>query len=216
VFEHRQLDGGGCLFRQTTGWRSAVLQKDEGSTAPCHHRLDVHRILLNVASGPAEVFGTSGGAVTGLALVARYSEQVTTLVAHEPPVAEALLEAERAREQAAAEDVYRTFRIHGAAAWPKFMAINGFPPPAPVHPPRDASPPSTQDQADGDRMLAHWMRPCVYSGPIWLRCGPPRPASSPGSAMRPPAISSCGARPTPWSPSSAYRSSPSLAATPVS
>lgn len=127
---------------------------------------DVHRLLLEVASGPAHVFGTSGGAVTGLALVARHPGQVATLVAHEPPVVEVLPDAERASEQAATEDVYQTFLTQGsAAAWPKFLALNGFQAPPRREPPPDAPRPSTQEQIDGDRMLAHWMRPCISFRP---------------------------------------------------
>ncbi len=40
---------------------------------------------VEVTSEPAYVFGSSGGAVVGLDLVARYPEQVRTLIAHEPP-----------------------------------------------------------------------------------------------------------------------------------
>ena len=146
---------------------------------------DVHRLLRKVASGPAQVFGTSGGAVSGLALVARHSEQVATLVAHEPPIVEALPEVQRAREHAATEDVYQTFRTQGAAAaWPKFMAINGFAPSGPLEPPPDPSPPSAQDQADGDRMLAHWMRACTHFRPDLraLRAAPTRIVAGLGDA----------------------------------
>jgi pimeloyl-ACP methyl ester carboxylesterase len=54
---------------------------------------DVRRVLEAVGDGPAHVFGSSGGAVTGLALVARYPGHAQTLVAHEPPLALVLLEA---------------------------------------------------------------------------------------------------------------------------
>lgn len=164
--------------------RSTVDNPDE-DLLPDTVAEDLHRLLLKVASGPAQVFGTSGGAVTGLALVARHSEQVATLVAHEPPVVEALPEAERAREHAATEDVYQTFRTQGSgAAWPKFMAMNGFAPSGPVESPPDPSTPSTQDDADGDRMLAHWMRPCVHFRPDLraLRAAPTRIVAGLGDA----------------------------------
>ena len=46
---------------------------------------DLHRLILALGTGPVDVFGSSGGAVNALALVARHPEQVRTLVAHEPP-----------------------------------------------------------------------------------------------------------------------------------
>ncbi|QBD80452.1 alpha/beta hydrolase [Ktedonosporobacter rubrisoli] len=49
------------------------------------HSDDAHHLLATVTSEPAYVFGSSGGAVVGLDLVARYSHQVRTLIAHEPP-----------------------------------------------------------------------------------------------------------------------------------
>jgi pimeloyl-ACP methyl ester carboxylesterase len=119
---------------------------------------DVHRVLAAVTGEPAIVFGSSGGAVTGLALVGRYPEQVRTLVAHEPPLVEMLADAEQVRPQVRA--VYDTYLTEGAgAAFGKFMAVAGFemPEPDPSAPP--PSPPSEQDQADGARMLAHSLLP---------------------------------------------------------
>lgn len=47
---------------------------------------DVHAIVAALGAGPVEMFASSGGAVTALALVARHPDDVTTLVAHEPPL----------------------------------------------------------------------------------------------------------------------------------
>lgn len=49
------------------------------------HSADAHHLLAAITSEPAYVFGSSGGAVIGLDLVARYPEQVGRLIAHEPP-----------------------------------------------------------------------------------------------------------------------------------
>jgi clorobiocin/coumermycin A biosynthesis protein CloN7/CouN7 len=51
---------------------------------------DVHRLLSALGGEPAYVFGSSGGAVVGLALAAAHPNQVRMLVAHEPPVIELL------------------------------------------------------------------------------------------------------------------------------
>ncbi|MZF85743.1 alpha/beta hydrolase [Streptomyces sp. SID5643] len=47
---------------------------------------DVHAVIEALGAGPVEMFASSGGAVTALAVVARYPADVTTLVAHEPPL----------------------------------------------------------------------------------------------------------------------------------
>ncbi|WP_432086269.1 alpha/beta fold hydrolase [Streptomyces sp. bgisy095] len=47
---------------------------------------DVHAVVEAVGAGPVEMFASSGGAITALAVVAAYPSDVTTLVAHEPPL----------------------------------------------------------------------------------------------------------------------------------
>jgi pimeloyl-ACP methyl ester carboxylesterase len=47
---------------------------------------DLHAIIDALDAGPVEVFASSGGAVTALALVAAHPTDVVTLVAHEPPL----------------------------------------------------------------------------------------------------------------------------------
>ncbi|WP_424569662.1 alpha/beta fold hydrolase [Streptomyces sp. CH-036] len=47
---------------------------------------DVHAVITKLGAGPVEMFASSGGAVTALALVSRHPDDVTTLVAHEPPL----------------------------------------------------------------------------------------------------------------------------------
>jgi pimeloyl-ACP methyl ester carboxylesterase len=61
---------------------------------------DVHALIEALDAGPVELFGSSGGAVTALALVAAHPGDVGTLVAHEPPLIPVLPDAaaaERAR-----------------------------------------------------------------------------------------------------------------------
>lgn len=47
---------------------------------------DVHAVIEALGAGPVEMFASSGGAVTALAVLAAYPGDVTTLVAHEPPL----------------------------------------------------------------------------------------------------------------------------------
>jgi pimeloyl-ACP methyl ester carboxylesterase len=68
---------------------------------------DVHAIIEALGVGPVEMFASSGGAVTGLALVAAYPNDVTTLVAHEPPLIAVLPDAEAAqRARSGVRDAY--------------------------------------------------------------------------------------------------------------
>jgi pimeloyl-ACP methyl ester carboxylesterase len=64
-------------------------------TTPIERADDVHRLIAELDGGPVDVFGSSGGAVDGLVLVASHPERVRTLVAHEPPSATALPDARR-------------------------------------------------------------------------------------------------------------------------
>jgi pimeloyl-ACP methyl ester carboxylesterase len=75
--------------------------------SPTMQASDVHALIEALGAGPVEMFASSGGAVTALALVAAYPDDVITLVAHEPPLIPVLpdaAEAERAR--AAVRDAY--------------------------------------------------------------------------------------------------------------
>jgi clorobiocin biosynthesis protein CloN7 len=86
---------------------------------------DVRRVLEAVGAGPAQVFGSSGGAVTGLALVARHPDHLRTLIAHEPPLALLLPDAEEARVEV--NDIYDAYRNSGiGAAWQRFLTFTGF------------------------------------------------------------------------------------------
>src|SRR5664279_5576029 len=68
---------------------------------------DVHGLIEALGAGPVDLFASSGGAVTALALVTAHPEDVTTLVAHEPPIIPALPDAKAAeRAQAGWRDAY--------------------------------------------------------------------------------------------------------------
>lgn len=99
--------------------RSPLDDPDQDST-PELRADDLARLIAHLDTGPATVFGSSGGAVTALALVQAHPELVRTVVAHEPPFL-ALLED---REQLAAqtEDLIATYQSGDVlGAWAKFM-----------------------------------------------------------------------------------------------
>jgi pimeloyl-ACP methyl ester carboxylesterase len=75
--------------------RSAKVDPSSESI-PDEHADDLHRIIQEVG-GPVDLFASSGGAVNALALVAKHSEDVRLLVAHEPPIASILPDGENAK-----------------------------------------------------------------------------------------------------------------------
>jgi pimeloyl-ACP methyl ester carboxylesterase len=75
--------------------------------APTVQADDVHAIIEALGAGPVEMFASSGGAVTALALVAAYPNNLTILVAHEPPIIPVLPDAEAAeRARVGFRDAY--------------------------------------------------------------------------------------------------------------
>ena len=86
---------------------------------------DVHALVTALGAGPVDMFASSGGAVTALALVAAHPREMTTLVAHEPPLIPVLPDAAAAeRARAAVRDTYEaTGRGAGMAA---FIAMTSW------------------------------------------------------------------------------------------
>jgi pimeloyl-ACP methyl ester carboxylesterase len=140
---------------------------------------DIVAILDDLGADSADVFGSSGGAVTGLALVARHPGRVRTLVAHEPPLLELLPDASQHR--ANTEAIIDTFHSDGLqAAWYQFMVTAGFDMSAPddggapVHP--EPSEPSEQDVREAARFFDHELRATTRYLPDveTLKAGPSR------------------------------------------
>src|SRR4051812_27135200 len=121
---------------------------------------DVHGVIEALAAGPVEMFASSGGAVTALALVAAHPGDVTTLVAHEPPLITVLPDADAAeRARAAVRDVYEAKgRGAGMAAFIAMTSWRGeftdayFAQPAPD--PAAFGMPADDDGSRGDPLLS--------------------------------------------------------------
>jgi clorobiocin biosynthesis protein CloN7 len=140
---------------------------------------DVHRLLSALAGGPADIFGSSGGAVVGLALVTAHPDQVRTLVAHEPPVIDLLPDGDQVRSQF--QDVYDTYRAEGPdQAMPRFMAHAGLGEAPGQEPGAPAWQPTPEQvaamRADAEVFLAHLLRPTTNYRPDLdtLRAATPR------------------------------------------
>lgn len=75
------------------GLGRSVRTDGRADNVPAVHAEDVHAVIETLGSGPVEVFASSGGAIVALALVTAHPTDVTTLVAHEPPLLSVLPDA---------------------------------------------------------------------------------------------------------------------------
>ncbi|MBC3761846.1 alpha/beta fold hydrolase [Quadrisphaera oryzae] len=145
------------LLHDPRGFGASPLDDPDDDADPDRLADDV-AALLDAVAGPdarADVFGSSGGAVTGLAFAARHPDRLRMLVAHEPPLFGALPDG--AERRADAERVVTT--LHAQGVWPAmgaFMALAGFEAPegsdhaTDPHPPAD---PTDQHVVAMTRML---------------------------------------------------------------
>ncbi|WP_237565397.1 alpha/beta fold hydrolase [Ornithinimicrobium cavernae] len=80
---------------------------------------DLHAVIQELGAGPVDLFASSGGAITALALVTAHPDDVRTLVAHEPPLNFVLPDA--AAAQRASDEVQALYQAkgwgHGMAAF---------------------------------------------------------------------------------------------------
>lgn len=89
---------------------------------PDDHADDLHRLIQALGGGPVDLFASSGGAINALALVAQHPEDVRTLVAHEPPLADILPDREAAL--AASRSVHEAYQRDGfGAGMARFISL---------------------------------------------------------------------------------------------
>ena len=103
------------------------IRKDRRSDhSPTVQAEDVHAVITALGVGPMEMFASSGGAVTALALVAAYPNDVSTLVAHEPPLIPVLPDA--AAAERARAGVREAYEARGSGAgMAAFIAMTSWP-----------------------------------------------------------------------------------------
>jgi pimeloyl-ACP methyl ester carboxylesterase len=134
---------------------------------PGEHAEDLARLIQALDAGPADVFGSSGGAVNALALVARHPRLVRTLVAHEPPAAQEL--PDRETVLAACAGIRETYQRSGyGPAMARFIALvshpGPIPPGFPVQPAADPAGfglPAQDDGSRDDPLLGLHMTACT-------------------------------------------------------
>jgi len=170
--------GLAALARQFTG-RTVVTYDPRGTgrsqrtdgqppgSEPGQHAEDLRALIQALGAGPADVFGSSGGAVNALALVATHPELVRTLVAHEPPAAQEL--PDREPVLAACAGIRQTYQRSGfGPAMATFIAMvshaGPIPPGFPGQPAPDPAAfglPADDDGSRDDPLLGLHMTACV-------------------------------------------------------
>jgi pimeloyl-ACP methyl ester carboxylesterase len=145
-------------------------QRTDGAleTTPDEHADDLHRLISALDVGPVDIFGSSGGALNALALVAKHPEQVRTLVAHEPPAFRQLPDGEAVL--AACVDIHETYQRSGfGPAMAKFIALISQQGPIPAdYADRPAPDPATfglpagDDGSRNDPLLGQHMILCSH------------------------------------------------------
>lgn len=155
--------------------RSTLDGPPEDQDVP-QHADDAARLIDSLGSGPVHVLGSSGGAQIGLALAALYPDRVKTLVAHEPPCATVLPEAEEVL--AGMREVTETHRTSGwmaaSAVFGKVIGMEDY------EQPEGEIPPEVQEgmnrmMGNMDYFFGHGMSLASYEPDVEaLRSGTPR------------------------------------------
>jgi pimeloyl-ACP methyl ester carboxylesterase len=154
--------------------RSTVDDPDRDST-PQLRADDLARLVTHLGAGPAVVLGSSGGAVSALALVQAHPELVHTVIAHEPPLIELLDDREQLLAQT--EGIVAT-HLSGdvTGSWRKFLAQANIAMPEAVFEVMFGGDRDPQQAADELHWFAHELRPTIRWQPdiTALRDGPTR------------------------------------------
>jgi len=157
------------------GVNRSPLDDPEQDSTPELRADDVARLLAHLGTGPAALLGSSGGAVTALALAQAHPGSVHTIVAHEPPVSELL--DDREEVLAGTDDLIATYLTGDVVgAWAKFMAQAAISiPPAALEQMFGGERPA-QVVADEHHWFAHEMRRTIRFRPdvAALRAAPTR------------------------------------------
>ena len=186
-----------------------------GESTPEQHADDLHRLISALGAGPVDIFASSGGAVNALALVARHPEQVRTLVAHEPPAAQAAAGPRAGAGRRARTSARRTSATASGRRWPSSSRSSACKGPIPADfadRPRRTRPmfglPTEDDGSRDDALLGQNIITCTHYEPdfdalraastrivlarrrrVGGRDGPPRRAwPSPSGSARKPSI----------------------------
>ncbi|GAA0794673.1 alpha/beta fold hydrolase [Spirilliplanes yamanashiensis] len=136
---------------------------------------DLARLIAHVDAGPAAMLGSSGGAVSVLALAQARPDLAHTVIAHEPPLHDGQPDADRLR--ADTERMCATYLAGDpAGAWRDFLRIANIAMPPELVEQVFLADRSPQAVADEHYQFARMLRPTVYWRPdvAALRASPVR------------------------------------------
>jgi pimeloyl-ACP methyl ester carboxylesterase len=148
------------LTADPRGVHRSVLADPDTDSTPEQRADDLAALVEHVDAGPATVLGSSGGAVTALALAQRHPHLVRTVVAHEPPLDELLPDRAALRERTDAMcATYLAGDVVGA--WTEFFAIANLPMPPELVAQWFGGERDPRQVADEHYWFAHELRPSV-------------------------------------------------------
>ena len=143
--------------------RSPVDDPGQDST-PEMRAGDLSRLVAHLDLGPAVVLGSSGGAVSALALVQAHPELVRGVIAHEPPLIELL--PDRVERHAGNEEVIaRWLAGDYAGSWRAFLENANIQLPEGVFEAVFGGEPEAQAVADTTYQNTHMLRPTTHFVP---------------------------------------------------
>jgi pimeloyl-ACP methyl ester carboxylesterase len=125
---------------------------------------DLSRLITCLGCGPADVLGSSGGAVSALALAQAHPSQVRAVVAHEPPLIE-LLPDRAARHAANEEVITRWLAGDYQGSWRVFLDNAGLRLPEGMIEAMFGGEPDPQVLADNGYQNTRMLRPTAYWQP---------------------------------------------------
>jgi pimeloyl-ACP methyl ester carboxylesterase len=154
--------------------RSTVADPDRDST-PEMRADDLSRLITHLDAGPAAVLGSSGGAVSALALVQAHPELVHTAIAHEPPLHDLVEDRDELHRQT--DDMISTYLAGDVlGAWTKFMTAANIQMPPQVIEAMFGGQRDVQTVADERFQFTHMLRATSWWQPdiAALRAAPTR------------------------------------------
>lgn len=139
------------------GHGQSVLHDPEQESTPELRADDLARLIRHMDLGPAIVFGSSGGAVTTLALLAANPELVSVAIPHEPPVAELLDDRDKLHAQTE-EQIALFLSGDRVGAWRKFLVDANIQIPEEVFLAMFGEEPSAEQAASENYWFRHELR----------------------------------------------------------
>ena len=148
------------LTADPRGIHRSPVDEPDADVTPEQRADDLAALIAHVDAGQAVALGSSGGAVSVLALAARHPHLVHTVIPHEPPLDELL--PDRAELRAATEEMIATYLAGDVAgAWARFMRIANIDLPPGAIEQMFLADRSPQNVADEHFQFAHMLRGTV-------------------------------------------------------